>query len=331
MIFCLGCTKDQIKLNNITERFDKFPLQETLNFVPLSDSIPDNPSKMLLSKGNLIIQTFCKAKEKHLAIYSLSENRVINEAVKYGNGPEEMLSCEICLDGDKLWLYDIMKKQIGECSVRCFLSGNPPVCWHKLNSYYYDIAILNDSIIVGTNNMQSRHKIGYVNILTGEVKERADYSYLDKDINLGSLIDASSCYIDVNPKTKDILLSYRYTDIMEIYNTNGDIKYALQGPVKFNVEFKPTKKSMGKTKDTRKAFVNTYVTENYIYLLYSGCKRTEENWAYGTEIYVFTWDGKPVKKYDLGQPVYAFAVDEANHKIYSYSILTEQLIMATYN
>lgn len=329
--FCIGCTKDKIKLNSVTEKFDSFPLEESLKFVPVADFIPDEPSKMLLRGDNLIIQTFCKAKEKHLVIYSLTKKQVINEAVKYGDGPNEILSCEICLNDNKLWLYDMMKKQIGENTVSSYLSGNPLIHWHKLENYYYDIAILNDSIMLGTNNMQSKHKISYINLSTGKVTGKANYSYLDNSINLGALIDASSCYIDINSKTKDILLSYRYTDMIEIYDMEGNLKYALQGPEKFDIEFSPAGKSMRKTKETRKAFVNSYVTEKYIYLLYSGCKRTEENWPYGTEIFVFSWNGKPIKKYTLGQPVYAFAVDEENQKIYSFSTKIEQLIMATYN
>ena len=87
-----------------------------------------------------------------------------------------------------------------------------------------------------------------------------------------------------------------------------------------------TGSGMGKTEDTRKAFVNSYATENAIYLLYSGNKRTEENWAYGSEIFVYSWDGTPLKRYLLDRPVYTFAVDETKKVIYSYSLKSDELV-----
>ncbi len=188
--------------------------------------------------------------------------------------------------------------------------------------------MLNDSIMLGTNNLESRKKISYVNLLTGKTEEKGDYAYLDESIDLDVLIDASSCYIDVNPKTKDILLSYRYTDVIEIYNKKGELKYSLQGPESFNIEFQPRQRGMGKTKDTRKAYVNSYVTEENIYLLYSGCKRQDKNWSNGMELFVFSWDGKPLKRYTLEEPIYAFAIDEKEQLLYSYSLETENLIVA---
>lgn len=80
--------------------------------------------------------------------------------------------------------------------------------------------------------------------------------------------------------------------------------------------------------ENRKAFVKTYSTENYIYLLYSGCTKLEENWSNGTEIYVYSWDGKPVKRYILKEPIYTFSVDEEEGFIYSFSLKTSELIKA---
>lgn len=41
---------------------------------------------------------------------------------------------------------------------------------------------------------------------------------------MSSFIDACNSYIEVNPKTKDILLAYRYTDVIEIYDSEGNLK-----------------------------------------------------------------------------------------------------------
>ena len=166
--------------------------------------------------------------------------------------------------------------------------------------------------------------------LNETVVGKVEYAYLDEGINHGALIDACSCYIDVNPKTKDIVLSYRYTDVVEFYNSAGQLKYALQGPDNMDIVFKPTATDMGKTKNTKKTFVNTYVTDKNVYLLYSGCNRTDENWVYGSQIFVYSWDGVPQKCYLLDCPIYTIytfvVVDESRHLMYSYSMRTGELI-----
>jgi hypothetical protein len=68
---------------------------------------------------------------------------------------------------------------------------------------------------------------------------------------------------------------------------------------------------------------------NNSYLLFSGCKRNEKNWANGTELHVFSWDGQPLKRYLLAAPLQAFAIDESQQTIYSYSLTSEELIKAT--
>lgn len=330
ILSCLGCTDTiEVQLNKSVAKFNRFSSNDSLIFLTMSDEVLDEPATILLSGNNLIIKTFCRSKDKYLLIYSLAENKILNELIEYGDGPKEMLSCDIGFLGDKLWLYDMSKMSIGLVSVDSLLSNDPNIIRYKLNTqYYYKTSMLNDSIMLGTNDMSSKFKIAYVNLNTGIITRQGNYSYLNENINLGALIDASSCYVNINPVTKDIVLSYRYTDVVEIYNSEGEIKYALQGPECFDIKFRSNGISMATTKETRKAYVNSYVTEKYIYLLYSGCSRGEENWANGTEIFVFSWDGIPQKRYILNEPIYTFAVDEDKHMIYSYSIQRDKLIKA---
>lgn len=114
VFLCFGCAKDtKIKLNDSTVQFSSFPSTDSLSFVAISDQLLEEPSKMVLQGDKMIIETFCRAKDKHIAIYSLAENRIVNEIIKYGEGPGEMLGCDIGLINNKLWLYDISKMQIG--------------------------------------------------------------------------------------------------------------------------------------------------------------------------------------------------------------------------
>jgi hypothetical protein len=332
VFLCIGCTDTKIRLNDSSLSFSSFPNTELLKFTVLSDQLMEVPNEMVLYEGNLILNTFNKSHEEWIAIYSLRENKIIKEMIDYGQGPDEMLSCRIGLFDNKIFFYDMSKMQIGIMPVDSFLlSENIFISKRKLKTFYKTVALVSDSIVLATNNLSSPLKITYANLNTGTTHGQGNYAYLP-DIPLDAVVDASSCYVNVNPETKDIVLSYRYTDMVEIYSSGGELKHALHGPIGFDIMFRSNYGDghyyMAKTKDTRKAFVNSYVTENNIYLLFSGCTREEECWPYGNEIFVYSWDGVPLKKYISEYPIYTFAVDEAQQVIYSYSMTTDELLVA---
>jgi hypothetical protein len=335
LIFCAGCTNGiKIKVNDSAIQFNLFPSTGSLTFTALSDELLEEPATMILYQDKLIIGTFCKGHDKHVAIFSLDKNRILKEMIGYGQGPEEMLSCKIGLFEDKIWLYDMTKRRIGIVAVDSFLMYKQPVIsQHRLELHYYTVAMFSDSIILGTNDLTSSSKISYINLNTNSISVQGDYAYLPDDTPLSASIDAASCYVAVNPVTKDILLSYRYTDMIEIYTPDGKLKHALHGPMGFDIDFQAQTREnysfMAKTRNTRKAYVDTpCVTEKNIYLLFSGCKRNEENWSSGTELHVFSWDGRPLKRYLLEEPLRTFVIDESRQIIYAYSLITEELIKA---
>lgn len=329
LCLCTACTPNKkIVLNEVTQNINDFYSVDTLAFEPVCDSILGFPDKILRHGDYLIIQM--SRRFGHLIeTYSLTENRIVSKNVKYGEAPNEFLACDMVALGDNLWLYDMSKRRLGRISLDSIkhISDNS-IHTYDLQSYYYRFAMLNDSLFLGSNNMEEAKKLSYVNIKTGEAEMVGEYAYLDNNINKGVLIDAASCYVDVNPQTKDIALSYRYTDILEVYDASGNIKWARQGPAHFDIEFRPGRYGMAKTKKTQKAYVNTYVTAENIYLLYSGCHKAEKNWSYGTEIFAISWQGEPLKKLVLPAAIYAFAIDEANHLLYAYNVENETLVKA---
>ncbi|MBA7556081.1 hypothetical protein ES705_48779 [subsurface metagenome] len=127
-------------------------------------------------------------------------------------------------------------------------------------------------------------------------------------------------------------MTYRYTDVIEIFDVKKKTCKTIKGPEGFDVEFDvrnfPGYYFMGKNEKTRKAFVSGTVSDNYIYILYSGCLRDEENWSYGQSIYIYDWEGNPVKKIILDRSVYTIGVSEDDSRLYSYDLQTGFLIYA---
>lgn len=85
------------------------------------------------------------------------------------------------------------------------------------------------------------------------------------------------------------------------------------------------KKSFVPKKGNRNGFIAADVTNKYIYSLYSGKVINDSSIAELTKsflskyIYVFDWEGKPIKRYELDQEVRSIAVDEKNNILYAAS------------
>lgn len=321
----------KLKLNDSETVFTEFPSADSLMFTKLSNLIVGTPKTILKYGDYLIINTL--SKEKWITIYSLKENRVIKEAVNYGKGPNEMISCEIGLIGDQIWFYDITKKEVHIIPVDSLIQNNQVnLEKFKVDRSYYSVKLINDSVMLGTIDWMNPFKFSYINIKNGDVTGIGKYAVLSNDIPLEALMDACCCYIDISPDLKCIALSYRYADVLEIYKKDGTLLHALHGPHVFDIEFNTAASNghhfMTKTKKTRKAFVNTFVTGKYIYLLFSGHRRNEEEWSTGRYLFIYTWDGKPLKSLYLNYPICSFCVDEKEQVIYSYSMETGELVKA---
>lgn len=331
MVFCcFGCSRRQeIELNDKTLRITDFERTDSLVFTGLSDEVIEEPSEMAVHGDYLVMNNFNRVGDGFVTLYSLASDSVVRTLIPKGAGPDEMNSCSICILGNNLWLYDMGKSRIGCLPMSAVLEDTIHPIQYPLSRYYYDTAMLNDTVMVGTNDVSVDKKLSFVHLKSGEIAYSGDYAYWNaKKIPVAALVDACNCYVDVNPRTRAIALSYRYTDVLEIYDCHGKLEYAVQGPDCFDIRFRPGPTGMSKTKETRKAFVNTYVTPEHIYLLYSGCTKEEENWSNGSELFVYSWTGTPERRYILSQPIYTFAVDESRGCVFSFSLATSELIKA---
>jgi hypothetical protein len=83
-------------------------------------------------------------------------------------------------------------------------------------------------------------------------------------------------------------------------------------------------------KGSKNGFITADVTNKYIYSLYSGkvintssIKELSDSFL-SKYIYVFDWEGKPVKRYELDQEVRSITVDEKNNILYAASYSGEE-------
>lgn len=88
-----------------------------------------------------------------------------------------------------------------------------------------------------------------------------------------------------------------------------------------------------RTDKTRFAFVSGggTVTNNYIYMCYSGDLAKNRGAIYARHIYIYDWDGNPVRKLILDRQIEGLAVSENDSVIYAFDVNTGFLVQAKIN
>lgn len=88
-------------------------------------------------------------------------------------------------------------------------------------------------------------------------------------------------------------------------------------PPKFENQSSGTQISVTFDADNKRGYYDIDVTEEYIYTLYSGRDRTATNQSTGNKIFVFDWDGNPIKQLNLDVEVSKLAVSQNNETLYA--------------
>lgn len=78
-------------------------------------------------------------------------------------------------------------------------------------------------------------------------------------------------------------------------------------------------------KDNKSGYNAVSVTSDYVYALYNGRASTDSRSYFGNRIFVFDWEGNPVREWVLDEDAWKIYVDEQNHWLYtiSYGDLTK--------
>lgn len=333
-----SCQNDKYNNKNgnkeITNNYTRssFKMHREISFSNMSEYNKSDPINMLLLNDNIILNTI-NNDDEHFIFVLDTIGDIKNEILKKGRGPNESISFKsLGRYKDKIYGLDLTKRELIWFATKAITSGKIDIYKHYLdNQDFYDLVWLNDSIVVASGDMKSEKKLTYFNINTKNVAEEFGAITNEKKGSTASLKDAYTAYISIRPNRTNMALAYRYIDLLEIYDDKGNLLKSLQGPDGIKLDYIPEQFYARKTKNTTKAFVNSYVTNENIYLLYSGNTRSSEDnikWTHGKTIMVFSWEGEFKELWKLSEPIYTFAVDEKSNIIYSHSSRTGNIIKA---
>ena len=284
----------------------------------------------IIIKDKFVIVSTLEQK-KPLKIFNKVNLKLICEGGNYGRGPGEQLSfykMSNIQNSNYFWVSDIVTRRITKYNTELLLTDTSYCPENQINlsnnkfSIYSPVKI--DSLIIGAS-FDGVSRIYFCDSLGNLLKKGGKYP-LKRDEKVSNEINANAYYGKLDAyknKFGDFLIvkSNAYSPIIEFYNKEGKEKIILYGPDVYSPTYKIVKSggqlAFSPNKDIRIAAMDVVITENYVYVLYSG-KKNDENFSAlnCNTIYQFDWLGKTLKRFILDKGIYSFTIDEKKNVIY---------------
>lgn len=318
--------KEKVILNGEMTLFSKFPKEINISFENVYEYKEGIPKTLKLVDSTLIIFNSTKNIKSYLYNYSLKTGKLSDGYLHKGRGPGEALgAASFGIIDDNLWIYDVTLKKI------LFIDKNKAIeskietpTEYSIKDNYYQMLILDNNRFLANGNVNSKYKIQEMNFSEELLNEYGEFKKIPDYMPLDALKDAYHSFLYLSPSKEKLVVPYLYTDVIEIYNLKIPFKsIAVQGPIGIDIDFKVGKRKnynyMEKNMGIRKTFLAGSVTENYIYLAFSGLSYAErDNINYCKFIYVYDWDGNPIKRINLDRHIKGLAVSKDDKTIYTY-------------
>ncbi len=308
----------------IDRTFDKFPIEKkitTQSFFKIPDTALFNLK--LYNDSLLVARVDYDYSDYHFSIYSLKNKRKVASKVRVGRSPGEssaFLSHGIF--GDKLWVFDLMKGKILYTPISDSKSAYSEISMPY--RHYYAVQPLSEKILIASGDNDSPFRFDKIDLEQEKIAESffpypENYPLAQKE--------AYESFMFKQPDGNKFFLANRHADYLELYDLDTKEKKVMYGPEGFGPSMSLFRDENGQehmeiNNETRFGYLQGNVTQKYMYLLLSGNYREPDHKTFGKSIYVFDWDGNPVKRLNLKDEIVCFAVSSDDLTLYVYNPAT---------
>lgn len=306
--------------------FQQFPLEKELTTQKLFDLEGISIVTMSLYKDSiLVVHQKPQPTGHHFLTYDLSTKKLVGSILSIGRKPGESIAfLSHGIFGDKLWVHDVVKKKIIFISLTGTSKEGKEV---NMPYFFYWLNPLSESTFLGFGDYSSGFKFSVFDL--AQQKNVDSLVPYPNRMNRAQKQDYES-FVFSHPTSNKHVLAVRHADHLEFYDFEKNTDKVVKGPEDFAPDKGRMKDPVGNelstlTEKTRFAFVRGHTTDKYVYLLYSGSKRTDENADWGKSIFVFDWEGNPIKRLNLKAGIVDFVVTSDDKTLYVNNPLTKSI------
>jgi len=325
--------------NNLTKApvnettFNKFPLIQLLDENDFMKFDTINPDGLLLFQDTiLIIRNRANSSKYHFSSINLNTRNFISPHIESGYNTGQSLGfLSYGIVSSNLWAYDLNKQKIilSPFFVTSEKSGKNKEL--RMPVFHYSVQMDSDSTMIGSGNYDSDYKLTRFHLSTGKVLDELIPYHKAGSENLAREEKmAYESFLCLKPSANKCVLACRYADQIEVIDLDRRKSIIIKGPDGFEPEVdvligNDGNKMISRSNDTRFAAVSVKATDKHIYVLFSGNREEETLPYYGKNIYVFDWNGAPVKRIELKDYINDFVVTSDDSRIYTFNPQTKLL------
>lgn len=289
------------------------------------DSMIMKPFKLNLYDSILLVHDL--GADRHIVVYNLNTKKEIGERIDKGQGPNEMINPFFVDSRDSVKIFDGASSTLFVYSLQDFVENEKPVASQKVT--FSERPLFSELAQVGEQYVAIPFYTGVSTSLFGvdgnKIKNLGNFP--DITTEKYSEMEYSDAFMaqHVGNGKDRIVRACNFTDLLDIYDTEGNLVKELFGPDRFYTRFEEFNEDgiMGckPAGDVhRRAFYSPYGTDKHFYVLYNGMDVSERPQTLNSnDIFVFDWNGTPEVHYILDKGVGDIVVDEQNRKIYGIS------------
>jgi len=321
---------DTIKFKNFPKEIDII-LNE---FLKLDDAYV---RQLFLNDSSLIILDL-KAKSNYFfQQYSLKNKNLIRSFLKRGAKFGEAIvgfSGGI-YNNENFWFHDISLSKLVTASITKNSTNDEFVRMTQFNLpyFYHSIQVKDSTTLFAEGARHAENKIQELNLYSGKEKNLFDsYNYRPSNTPYYSWKGAHEGFLYIKPTKDKLVIAYSFTDKIEIFDLKIGKSKIISGPINFETKFTARNRE-GRDEavideEAKYAFINGFLTDKYIYLLYSGKNGHFAKQDQANLIYVYDWNGSPVAKIKCNKEITAFTVSDDNTVIYAFDQETKYVVSA---
>lgn len=312
--------------------FDKFPAVSAQTEAKLLETGLPTPELMVIYHDSLLlVRNNLNRNPHHVRVFDIAQKKAVREILPVSRKQGGALSfMSFNITDSLVWVFDVAKNGFIVANIDSVISSDKgPEAYTeyrlKPQIFYYDALLLNRNEALLSGNYNTDEKLLYVNFQDSTRNKKLLSYQQDSAIGSSRLNKMSyESFMLLRPDKKKVLLACRYADQFDLLDLDNGKHKKIRGPVGFPPELEPFENNIGETvatpgQNTRYGFLKGHVTEKFVYLLFSGYDVKSPRRFYGNRIFVYDWNGNPVKEISLKNDIIDFSVTSDNKMLYTLS------------
>lgn len=302
----------------------------------LVDSISPDPAQIGYYDNHLLIRdTYVPEGEGQLIFYDLKTGSRTS-CIHKGRGPGETIGFYdffVMEPQKELYLIDVTARKILHAPVEDLMGGSVSlrdIASIDLSGFPNIFTITGGDGKLYATGMMEHDRF----IKIGEEGGSETFGLYCPDIQQKELTrmlnQAYMGRVVYEPKHDVLVMACRYADQLEYYNPGSGEVFLAKGPMRFEPSYEIVdvrgQEVLAHNRDERRGYIDITTDGKDIYALYCGRLDGEPNDSAASEVRIFDWKGRLLRRLDLGEDVYSIALDDAGKKLYALSREGEVLL-----